>query len=63
MSIFKSNEHLLIGYHQDCGKPIYSNDFKRFISEMTDERTKEHIGIYKCLTCNKEAKQDDLIPF
>ena len=60
--MIQNHEHLLIGFHADCGKPIYSNDFKRFESILED-RTKEHVPVYRCLHCSKEVKQDDLIPF
>lgn len=61
--MIQSHEHLLVGYHIDCGKPIYSNDFKYFKSEIDNDRTKENIPVYKCLHCSKEVKLDDLIPF
>jgi hypothetical protein len=61
--MIQNHEHLLIGYHEDCGKPIYSNDFKRFESILDNGRSKESIPIYKCLHCSREVKLDDLIPF
>jgi hypothetical protein len=61
--MIQNHEHLLVGYCPKCGTPIYSNDFKRFESIFSDERTKENVGIYKCLRCTLEYKTDDLIPF
>lgn len=51
-----------IGYHIDCGLPIYPNDHVRIESELVN-RQKESINIYRCIVCKCEIKETDLIPF
>jgi DNA-directed RNA polymerase subunit RPC12/RpoP len=61
--IMSINEELKpTGYCPKCGYPIYKSDFIRFIS-LTTNNQKEHSAIYKCIRCQEEVNEDELIPF
>lgn len=51
-----------IGYHIDCGLPIYPNDYLRN-DDIPLNQLKPSLKIYKCWKCHKEITEKDLIPF
>jgi hypothetical protein len=65
MSPFNIPKMSVVGYHSECGFPIYPSDFIKmeWVSVPELRATKESINIYKCIKCKINVREDELIPF